>query len=138
MSWVVIGLVRGAVAVCWAKAPDANNSVIQVKKAKVKGQRPCAVSRTCGMLHESSSAVFFSGEPMLGLVCALVCCGAEPIPRATRFEFTETHMGSPFQIVLYSDSAAAASQASRAAFQRIAELDACLSDYNPDSELMRL
>lgn len=56
----------------------------------------------------------------------------------SRFEFTETHMGSPFQVVLYTTDEAAARQASQAAFRRIAELDAALSDYNPDSELMRL
>ena len=55
-----------------------------------------------------------------------------------RFEYTETHMGSPFHIVLYSPTEAAASRASRAAFQRIAALDACFSDYQPDSELSRL
>ncbi len=47
-------------------------------------------------------------------------------------------MASPFKIVLYSTDAAAARRASRAAFDRIAALDAILSDYDPDSELSRL
>ena len=47
-------------------------------------------------------------------------------------------MGSLFQIVLYTDSQPAASRASGAAFRRIAALDAILSDYRPQSELMRL
>jgi FAD:protein FMN transferase len=55
-----------------------------------------------------------------------------------RFELEETHMASPFKIVLYSTDAAAARRASRAAFDRIAQLDAILSDYNPESELSRL
>ena len=59
-----------------------------------------------------------------------------PAPR--RFEIVETHMGSPFQIVLYTDDEAVASRASAAAFRRIAELDAALSDYDPESELSRL
>jgi thiamine biosynthesis lipoprotein len=62
----------------------------------------------------------------------------EPGARLSRFEFTETHMGSPFKIVLYSSDEAAARRASRAAFDRIAALDAAFSDYQPDSELMRL
>ena len=56
----------------------------------------------------------------------------------SRFEFVETHMGSSFNIVLYSTDAPAARRASRLAFDRIAALDATLSDYQPESELSRL
>jgi FAD:protein FMN transferase len=69
-----------------------------------------------------------------GLALAMFASGAEP----TRFELRETHMGSEFKIVLYCADAAAARRASNAAFARIAALDAALSDYNPESELMRL
>ena len=58
--------------------------------------------------------------------------------KLSRFEFAETHMGSAFKIVLYSTDAATARSASRAAFDRIAALDATLSDYQPESELSRL
>jgi thiamine biosynthesis lipoprotein len=64
--------------------------------------------------------------------------GAEPGPGLARFEFDETHMGSSFHIVLYSTDEATARRASLAAFARVAELDATLSDYKPESELMRL
>jgi thiamine biosynthesis lipoprotein len=47
-------------------------------------------------------------------------------------------MGSEFKIVLYSPDAPTARRASRRAFDRIAALDLALSDYNPESELMRL
>jgi FAD:protein FMN transferase len=60
------------------------------------------------------------------------------VERLARFEFEETHMASPFHIVLYSNDAAAARRASRAAFDRIAALNAVLSDYDPESELSRL
>jgi thiamine biosynthesis lipoprotein len=56
----------------------------------------------------------------------------------SRFEFVETHMGCTFKIVLYSSGEAAARDASRAAFDRVAALDAILSDYEPESELSRL
>jgi FAD:protein FMN transferase len=64
--------------------------------------------------------------------------GAEPGARPARFEYAETHMGSEFKIVLYIADEANARSASHAAFARIAELDATLSDYQPESELMRL
>ncbi len=55
-----------------------------------------------------------------------------------RFEFSETHMGTRFRIVLYAPDSATASQASRAAFDRVAALDNIMSDYRPGSELLRL
>ncbi|OJW23529.1 MAG: membrane-associated lipoprotein [Planctomycetales bacterium 71-10] len=55
-----------------------------------------------------------------------------------RYEFVETHMGSPFKVLLYCADEGAARRASRAAFDRIARLDAALSDYDPESELSRL
>ena len=58
--------------------------------------------------------------------------------RLVRFEFEETHMASPFKIVLYSTDQATARRASREAFNRIAELDRILSDYDPESELSKL
>ena len=47
-------------------------------------------------------------------------------------------MGTIIRIVLYAPDATAADKASRAAFDRVAALDNAMSDYNPDSELMRL
>ena len=73
---------------------------------------------------------------------ALVCCGAAVATAAAgelrRFEFVETHMGSPFKILLYCADEGAARRASRAAFDRVARLDSALSDYDPESELSRL
>jgi FAD:protein FMN transferase len=47
------------------------------------------------------------------------------------------HMGVRVRIVLHAGSTAVAESAARAAFARFAELDAIMSDYRPDSELMR-
>ena len=79
----------------------------------------------------------------LWLLAAIVAGpGTEQSPKPadglSRFEFEETHMASAFKIVLYSTDAEFARRASRAAYDRIAALDATLSDYNPDSELSRL
>lgn len=56
----------------------------------------------------------------------------------TRFEFAEIHMGTRFRIVLYARDPEQSARASRAAFDRIAQLDEMMSDYRQDSELMRL
>lgn len=66
------------------------------------------------------------------LACALGLSALE------RFEFAEPHMGTLASIRLYASDAPAAGRAARAAFDRIAELEAILSDYRPDSELNRL
>lgn len=60
------------------------------------------------------------------------CAGAQ------RYQFEEAAMGTSFQLVFYGDGPAAAKVAARAAFSRIHELDALLSDYKPSSEISRL
>ena len=55
-----------------------------------------------------------------------------------RFEATQKQMGVPFTITLYAPTEEAANEAVRAAFARIKELNGILSDYEPESELMRL
>jgi thiamine biosynthesis lipoprotein len=78
---------------------------------------------------------------MCGLVIGLALCSSgssSEQPELKRFEFTQTHMGSEFKVVLYCAEEQAASVASQSAFARIAELDQELSDYDPESELMRL
>jgi len=55
-----------------------------------------------------------------------------------RFTFTEPRMGTQFKIVLYAPDQATATNAARAAFKRIADLDLIMSDYRTTSELMQL
>lgn len=59
-------------------------------------------------------------------------------PGLRRFEFQETHMASPFNVILYSTDEPTARHASRRAYDHIAKLNAILSDYDPESELSRL
>ena len=54
------------------------------------------------------------------------------------YEAVEPHMGTLFSIKLYAAGEQQAKDAFRAAFARIAELDATLSDYRTDSELSRV
>ena len=77
----------------------------------------------------------------LGVAIAAIAVGQEAGSegaRLERYEYREPHMGTEFLIVLYSTDEAAATLASRAAFDRVEALNAALSDYDPQSELMRL
>jgi thiamine biosynthesis lipoprotein len=65
------------------------------------------------------------------LLLALACL----LPAQQKFVAEEAHMGTVFRITLYGDDAQVAL---RAAFDRVADLDAKLSDYKPDSELNRV
>jgi thiamine biosynthesis lipoprotein len=47
-------------------------------------------------------------------------------------------MGTKFRIIIYAPDQATADKASKAAFERVEELNRIMSDYNPESELMRL
>src|SRR5262249_25543131 len=59
-------------------------------------------------------------------------------PKLARFTFTEPHMGTMFKIILYAPDEPTANRVVKAAFQRIATLDAIMSDYRSTSELMQL
>lgn len=55
-----------------------------------------------------------------------------------RYVFSEPHMGTLMQITLFAEDEENAAAAAEAAFQRIEELNSILSDYDSESELMRL
>jgi thiamine biosynthesis lipoprotein len=69
-------------------------------------------------------------------VC-LLSCGDVASP-GREFRFSQRHMGTDFRLVFYGCDEQSANVAAAAAFARVAELDRCLSDYRPDSELRRL
>jgi thiamine biosynthesis lipoprotein len=71
----------------------------------------------------------------IACLAALSAGAAEPL---TRYSQRQPHMGVEFEIVLYASSQPAAEQALRAGFERIAQLDRIMSDYDPESELSRL
>ena len=72
---------------------------------------------------------------LLGIGTSAAAAGE---PELGRFQFTRTEMAVPIKIVLYAPDGAAASRAAEAAFSRIHQLNAILSDYDPQSELRRL
>jgi thiamine biosynthesis lipoprotein len=90
-------------------------------------------ARTAG---QSSGAIRALTVPavLVALGLALGTCASPP----TRFEYEEPHMGTSFRVVLYAQRRELAEAAARAAFARIAEIEAHLSDYDPASELSSL
>ena len=69
---------------------------------------------------------------------SLGCAGREPAPSLQRYEFEAPKMGTTFRLVFYAMSKAEADAASAAAFLRIDNLEANLSDFRPDSEISGL
>ena len=59
-------------------------------------------------------------------------------PTLERFEYRQIHMGVDARIVLCAEDEPAARRAAQSAYARIAQLDDAMSDWRPDSELMRL
>jgi thiamine biosynthesis lipoprotein len=66
------------------------------------------------------------------------CCNFSSRLEFERFEFQQPHMGTLFMITLYAGDQATARSAAEAAFAKVAELNQRMTDYDPESELMRL
>lgn len=77
------------------------------------------------------------------LGCALFAALSCQAPRGaserlSRFEFERPQMGTLFRVVLYAQSRSVAEAAASAAFARLDDLNARMSDYDPHSELSQL
>jgi FAD:protein FMN transferase len=75
---------------------------------------------------------------LLALSLSIAALAGLPRPELHRYEAVEPHMGTLVRITLYAWGEQAANDAFRAAFDRLRDLDAVLSDYRPDSELNRI
>jgi FAD:protein FMN transferase len=69
----------------------------------------------------------------VGNLGAGLCAAAE-----TRFQFSQTEMAVPIDIVLYARSKPVATRGADAAFARLTQLNRIFSDYDSQSELMQL
>jgi thiamine biosynthesis lipoprotein len=75
----------------------------------------------------------------LPALCLSVAALAGAAPAGLhRYEAVEPHMGTLVRVTVYTRDERTAKAAFRAAFGRIRDLDAILSDYKPDSELNRI
>ncbi|MCC6443510.1 MAG: FAD:protein FMN transferase [Armatimonadetes bacterium] len=74
------------------------------------------------------------------IIICLAALGLRPVGAGSpaRFRYTQVRMGVSVRITVYAPSEAAARRSCEAAFRRFSELDAIMSDYRSDSELMRL
>lgn len=91
--------------------------------------------RTMGKLARYSLRLTLTGF----VICLAGCRGLSPeMERPQRFEFQQPHMGTLFTITLYATDETLARQAANAAFAKVAELNQVMTDYDPESELMRL
>src|SRR5262245_39298788 len=75
---------------------------------------------------------------IVSVVSLLLALGQTTDRPRERFEFTQPLMGMPIRLVLYAPDEASANAAASAVYARIRQLDRIMSDYNPESELMRL
>ncbi len=101
------------------------------------GQRQCDFDHGAG--QKTGPHIFIrSGEPQDHGIFAVKAARRLPLGEQQRFEQFRMQMGTKVRIVLYADSEDDARKSASAAFDRIQQLDEILSDYNPESELMRL
>jgi thiamine biosynthesis lipoprotein len=72
--------------------------------------------------------------------CLVLQSGADcPVaPHLERYAFAERQMGVTFRILLYAPDETTANVAAKAAYEEIDRLNRIMSDYDSDSELMRL
>jgi thiamine biosynthesis lipoprotein len=73
--------------------------------------------------------------PLVMIVLSLGGCAGRA---EQRFEFSQIVMGVAARVELYAPGEREARAGAAGAFARMAELEAVMSDYRPDSELMRL
>ena len=95
--------------------------------------------RSPGKLPTPHASNFAFGIVLLLFSLLLAGCqSAPPAKPLHRFEFTHPAMGTLFTITLYAPDPSLAEAAAKAAFHRIDALEDIMSDYQADSELMRL
>src|SRR6478609_3582872 len=75
---------------------------------------------------------------LLSLIVFTGCVASKRTATWERFQFQQPHMGTLFTITLYATNEVSARGAADAAFAKIAALNQMMTDYDPESELMRL
>lgn len=87
----------------------------------------------------SPSGWFISAALAAALCGCTATRRADPKTQPPReFEFVRDKMGGPFRVVVYAADRDSAARAADAAYARVDQLNAVLSDYSPDSEISRL
>src|SRR4051812_43203060 len=105
-----------------------------VRRSSPRSNRCTAIGTAAWKMSKVPQA----SRPARSVAVLLVFPASAPAARPRLFEAVEPHMGTLFRIKLYATDEVQAKAAFQAAFGRVAELDAGLSDYKPDSELNRI
>lgn len=75
---------------------------------------------------------------LVAVFVASLVTGCTSHPPLRRYEYSQIQMGVATRIVVYAPTETSAKEACTAAYARVAQLEDVMSDYRPDSELMRL
>jgi FAD:protein FMN transferase len=121
--------------------PTCGSPLEAVGREAAPGVIRAALRNSDFRLTDSSGVPAFGFQTLLLLaVLALLssCRSAPPERPLERFEFSHPGMGTLITIRLYASGAVAAKAAAKEAFQRIDALEDIMSDYQADSELLRL
>lgn len=97
-------------------------------QATLQGQVPDST-------FELRHSIVFRAYSFVILLLSSANLAAAPL---TRYDFSGPGMATTFRIACYAQDRATAEKATEACFQRIAELNARFTDYEPVSELMQL
>jgi thiamine biosynthesis lipoprotein len=128
----------------WASKQKPNTELRIPKEHRTpNSERPSAPSMVLfGIRYSDFFRISDFGFRICLLLLALLLCVSCATPKAppplSRFEFEQPQMGIPFRIVLYAPDAATAEKAANAAYARVRALNAILSDYEDDSELVKV
>ena len=83
-------------------------------------------------------AAFLIGLAFVAAILLSGCATSKRDASLQLYEAIQPHMGALFTISLYAPNKAAANDAAKTAFARVAELNMIMSDYEEESELRRL
>ncbi len=94
------------------------------------------VFRRAGRVFKARNHCFISTAILV--VLGTTCCAAFDEKPLRLWQFRETHLAVPVEFRVYAAEEASAKAAARTAYARIDELNGIFSDYDADSEAMRL
>jgi thiamine biosynthesis lipoprotein len=117
-----------------------DDAVLEIVGEKTSGivPRKSPASQRCTSIGTAAWSMRNSSARSFLTAAWLVLSVDSPAGDRQLFEAVEPHMGTLVRIKLYAAGAEQANAGFRAAFNRIAQLDGELSDYQADSELNRI
>lgn len=116
---------------------SADISVMRITRHTRRRIRHIGALACCAVLVWGEIALAAADQSLQTARRGLAGQGADT-PRLERIEFERIEMAVPIKIVIYATDEQSARAAANAAFDRIAQLNTIMSDYDETSELRRL